>query len=502
MTASILELSGITKRYPGVVANDAVSLSVAEGEVLGLLGENGAGKSTLMNVLSGLVTPDEGTIVLAGRPLAFASPRDALVAGIGMVHQHFMLVPTLSALENIALGDQRYARGRLKLAPLAARLRTLMAELGLEVPTDVPVGGLGIGGQQRVEILKALVREPRVLILDEPTAVLAEEERAGLFRVVRRLAERGVSVILISHKLDDVFMACDRAVVMRQGGVVGGGPVEALSRADLVRLMVGADIAAPERRAKRSAGEPLITVDDLAVARERGGLALSAVSFTLRGGEILGLAGVEGNGQRELIDVLCGLEKPTGGQARHLYGGATDGCGLHHLRRAGLAFVPDDRHRRAMVAALPLVENVLLTRTAEPGFDRYGMIDREAARRAAIEMIEAFNIVAPGAEAPIGKLSGGNQQKLVLARELSTSPKVLIASQPTRGLDVRTVAFVQDQLLRLRDRGVGVLLVSSDLAELWALSDRIMVAASGRLRGPVAVNETSYAEIGHWMSGD
>ena len=496
----ILSLKGITKRYPGVVANDGVSLALHAGEVLGLLGENGAGKSTLMNILSGLAVPDEGEIALAGEPMRFHAPRDALEAGIGMVHQHFRLVPTLSALENIALGDGRYTRGRLRLGPLKARLEALANELNLNVPLDAPVGALDIGGQQRVEILKALAREPRVLILDEPTAVLAEDERDGLFRVVKRLAARGVAVILISHRLEDVFGACDRAIVLRQGRVAGGGRIAELSRDALVRLMVGADVAAPERSAAHEIGAPLIEVESLAVRFGRGDRRLEGVSFTLRAGEILGLAGVEGNGQHELIDVLTGLTRPSSGVVRHLYAPGTVAT-IRALRRAGLAFVPEDRHGRAMVPALSLSDNVLLTRQRESAFRRHGIVDRGAAVALTTGLIERFNIMTPGASAPIGTLSGGNQQKLVLARELSTEPRVLIAAQPTRGLDVRTVAFVQERLLERRDAGVGILLVSSDLAELWALADRIMVVANGRLRGPVAVAETSFAEIGHWMSG-
>lgn len=500
MTAPILSLTGITKRYPGVVANDGVSLSLQAGEVLGLLGENGAGKSTLMNILSGLATPDEGEIVLGGATMRFHAPKDALEAGIGMVHQHFRLVPTLSALENIALGDPRHTRGRLRLRPLKARLEALASELNLSVPLDTPVGALDIGSQQRIEILKALAREPRILILDEPTAVLAEDERDGLFRVVKRLAARRVAVILISHRLDDVFGACDRAVVLRQGRVAGEGRVADLSREALVRLMVGGDVAAPSRSAEHAIGAPLIEVENLTVRFGRGDRRLEDVGFTLRAGEILGLAGVEGNGQHELIDAITGLAEPASGRVKHLYARPGD-ARLSALRAAGLAFVPEDRHARAMVPALSLSDNVLLTRLREPAFRRHGLVDRRAALALTTSLIERFNIMAPGAGAPIGTLSGGNQQKLVLARELSTEPRVLIAAQPTRGLDVRTVAFVQERLLERRDAGVGILLVSSDLAELWALADRIMVVANGRLKGPIAVAESSFAEIGHWMSG-
>jgi simple sugar transport system ATP-binding protein len=502
MTARpILALDGITKRYPGVLANDRVSLELAAGEVLGLLGENGAGKSTLMNVLSGLVTPDAGSITLDGRAIAPSGPRDALAAGIGMVHQHFRLVPTLSALENIALGDPRYARGRLRLAPLRSRLAALGAELGLSVPLDVPVGALDLGGRQGVEILKALAREPRVLILDEPTAVLAEDERDGLFRVVRRLAARGVGVILISHRLDDVYGACDRVVVLRQGRVAGAGAVSALGRAELVQLMVGADVGMPMRATAQRPGEVLIEVSGLRVGRGHGAGVLEAGSFALHAGEILGLAGVEGNGQHELVEVLCGLARPLAGRVRHAYAPGATRPSLGTLRRAGLAFVPEDRHQRAIVGALSLAENVLLTRLSEPAFNRFGLLGRSAARQATATLIERYHIVTRGIDEPIAVLSGGNQQKLVLARELSTAPRVLIAAQPTRGLDLRTVAFVQEQLLAQRAAGVGIVLVSSDLGELWALADRLMVAARGRLRGPVAVAETSRAEIGHWMSG-
>jgi general nucleoside transport system ATP-binding protein len=495
----LLELHGITKRFPGVLANDRIDFALGAGEVLGLLGENGAGKSTLMNIVSGLLAPDEGDIRIAGTAVSFASPREAIAAGIGMVHQHFMLVPTLTVVENVVLGDRRLSRARPDLRRAAQRIAALGRTIGLAVDPEARVGELDVGGQQRVEIIKALWREARILILDEPTAVLSRADSAGLFAMIRRLAGSGVGVILISHKLDDVFAVCDRVVVMRQGRVVDEAPIAERTARELVRRMVGEEVAAPVRAASAAVpGPALLEVSGLAVARESGAPALEHVSFQLHGGEILALAGIEGNGQSELVEALCGLRPPTAGRIRFL--GAAAG-GVRSLRRGGLRHVPDDRHESGILPGLSLTENFLLDHFFAPTYSHLGCLDRGAAARRVMELIEAFDIRATGPAADVATLSGGNQQKFVLARELSGEVRVLIAAQPTRGLDVRTIAFIGNELLRRRAEGLGILLVSSELSEIWEIADRVMVAAAGRIVGPVPVAETSVQQLGAWMAG-
>lgn len=498
--APALELKGITKRFGAVVANDRVSFALARGEVLGVLGENGAGKSTLMNVVSGLVSPDEGTIFRHGRALAFASPRDAIDAGIGMVHQHFMLVPTLSVVENIMLGDRRLPRSRLATQQAAAAIVRIAADVGLTVDPWALVGTLDIGERQRVEILKALSRNAEILILDEPTTVLTRPEREGLYEMIRRLAASGVSVILISHKFEDIYEVCHRVLVMRGGRVVDDAPLGARTRDDLVRAMVGADITRPHRVGDRGPGPRLLAVEGLAVRRDDGAPAFRDVGFALHAGEILAVAGVEGNGQRELAEALTGLRRPLAGTIDYAEL-AQARPSVRTLRRLGVRHVPQDRHANGVLVAQSLVENFLLSHFFAPAFNRGGWLRRAPARAAVRHAIAAFDVRAPGPAAPVAALSGGNQQKLVLARELAFSPRVLIAAHPTRGLDVRTTAFVQEQLLRLRSEGIGIVLFSSDLGEIWEVADRVMVLSHGHMRGPVGLAETTVQQVGGWLAG-
>ncbi len=496
-----LELREITKRYPGVIANDGVSLTLGAGEVLGILGENGAGKSTLMNVLAGLVGPDGGRILIDGAEARFSSCADAIGHGIGMVHQHFMLVATLSVAENIALGERGGRNGILALDAVAQKIREIGARIALPVDPDARVEDLDIGSRQRVEIIKALYRGARYLILDEPTAVLARAESAGLFATIRSLAASGVGIVLISHKLDDIFEVADRVMVMRQGRVVDTAPIAGRSADDLVRAMVGGDIAAPDRGGARAPGAVVLEATSLRVGRAAGGTALSDVSFALHEGEILALAGVEGNGQRELIEVLSGLREAEAGAVRHRGKALPRRPSVRNLRAAGLRHVPEDRHGHGILQGLPLSENYLMTHLFDPVLNRFGWLRRAVAGRRTAEAVERFAVAAPGPAAAIGALSGGNQQKLVLARELSPGARVLLAAHPTRGLDVRTVAFVHDTLLKQSAAGLGILLVSSDLGEIWRLADRVMVAAGGRIRGPAPIGETTTGEVGTWMAG-
>ena len=460
-------------------------MALAPGEVLGVLGENGAGKSTLMNILAGLVQPDRGSIRVGGKSVQFKTPQDAIAAGIGMVHQHFKLVDNLSVEENLALGDPRWGRGVIDYAQIRKELAALAADLGISVDAGATIEDLPIGRQQQVEILKSLWRRPRVLILDEPTALLAPEERQGLFDLVRRMKAQGAAVILISHKLEDILACCDRVLVMRQGRVVDSGPVAGRSQADLVRMVVGGELAqVPHREAQ--AGEPAVVVSDLHVSRANGTVAVQGASFDLKAGEILGLCGVEGNGQSELMQTLAGMIAPSAGQVSY--------------KSKSIAHVPEDRLRHGLIGSMTLAGNWLLGQLSDARFNRRGWLRWPQVRNSVREAVAGHDVKVPGENARAGQLSGGNQQKLVLARELSRNPSIILAAHPSRGLDVRTVVFVHRALLEARDRGAAVLLLSADLAELWEIADRIMVMVEGRLRGPVPVSQTTRQEIGHWMT--
>jgi len=499
---ALLELRGITKRFPGVLANDDVSLAVASGEVLGLLGENGAGKSTLMHIVSGLIVPDRGEIRVGGQAHAFRSPSDAVAAGVGMVHQHFMLVPTLSVTENVILGDRRPNPVRPRLREHGRRIAAIGEEIGLPVDPEARVSTLDVGQRQRVEIVKALYRDARVLILDEPTTVLTEEERAGLFAMIGRLTASGVAVILISHKLDDIFAVCDRVTVLRGGRVVDAAPLAARTREQLVDAMVGAQIDLPEPLTRRPAtGAPLVSVSSLSVRHGSGAVAFKDVSFEVRPGEILALAGVDGNGQAELCDVLAGLRDAEQGTVD--FPGLAVKTGFPPLarRRAGIRYVPSDRHASAILADSPLSENHLLTFLFRPAYVRRGVLNRAAPRADTVRILDEFAVRALAPEVHMSTLSGGNQQKLVLGRELDADARFLIAAHPTRGLDIRTIAFIQERLARKRDDGLGVLLVSADLPEIWQVADRVMVLSHRRLFGPKPIAETSLREVGGWMAG-
>lgn len=503
MAESLLRLAGITKRYGGLVANDTVSFDVGHGEVVGILGENGAGKSTLMNVISGLIAPDGGTISLDGRPVSFGSPRDASDAGIGMVHQHFKLVGALTVAENLALGDPRWGRRTmLRLDELKTAISDIAERLGISVDFDTRVDRLTVGQQQRVEIMKVLSRRPRLLILDEPTAVLSQEERPALFKLVAELAAQGTSVIVISHKLEDILDSCRRVIVMRHGKVVSISDVGGKSRQDLIRLLVGDDL--PSLGTKQQsvvAGQCLLKVANLSVKRPNNTIALQDVSFNLYRGEILALCGVEGNGQSELVQVVAGLLKPDSGRLQYWF--EADNSQYHDaavLRRAGVCHIPEDRLRDGVLVDAPLADNFLLTHLDAAKFNHRGWLRPAMVQEALSEAVSAYSVKTPSLRATMSQLSGGNQQKLVLARELDDDPSLIIAAHPTRGLDVKTIAFINNRLLARRSSGAGILLASADLAEVWQVADRIMVLAAGRLHGPVAVAETSIQEVGGWMT--
>lgn len=489
----------ITKRFPGVLANDQVSLTVASGEVHALLGENGAGKTTLMSILYGLYQPDEGVIEIAGKPLRFSSPRDAMRAGVGLVAQHFLLARRHSVAENIALGLQ----GTPWLLP-TRKLRHQISELSeryqFAVHPDAPVWQLSAGEQQRVEILKALVRGAEILILDEPTSVLTPQEAEQLFGVVRQMKSEGKGIIFITHKLAEVMAVADQITVLRQGASVGSVARDQASEAQLAQMMVGEAIEPVRSSSDKVRGKPVLHVSELHAPHHRGGEALKGVSFTLHQGEILGVAGVAGNGQSELIEVLTGLRQASQGEIT-LAGQRVSRYSARQLFEAGVAHIPEDRHHMGIVPAMSLAANVVLRQYRYAPFAKGGVIDWRAVDRFARRAIDSYQVAAPSHRVAARLLSGGNIQKLILARELSGDPKVIVAAHPTHGLDVRAAEQTHALLLAQRDKGAGVMLVSEDLDELLKLSDRIAVIFSGQLMGVLERARASREVLGQMMAG-
>ncbi len=499
--APVLEMRGITKRYPGVVANDGIDLDVRPGEIHALLGENGAGKSTLMNILYGLASPDEGQILIGGKPAAIAGPSDAIRRGISMVHQHFMLVPVLSVAENILLGDEPMANPIfLDRRAAHARIRHLGRTFGFDIDPDATVGSLSVGSQQRVEILKALYRNANILVLDEPTAVLTPQETREIFGVLRQLTrELGTSIIFISHKLYEVLEIADRITVIRRGRVVGTRQPAETNEDELANLMVGRDVSLTVDRGKSSPGDVVLKVDALRVNDDRGQEAVRSVSFSVRAGEIVGIAGVAGNGQDELVGALTGLRKAAGGKFAF---GAHDltRSSVRSLMNNGLAFVPGDRHRYGIILSFPIDDNLCLNDYNRPPFARGIIRDEEAVDRWADARIDEFDIRTPSREVPAGTLSGGNQQKVVVAREFSGDTRVLILDQPTRGLDVGSIEFIHRQAIAKRDAGSAILLVSAELDEVMELSDRILVMYRGQIVAERDGRTADREEIGLLMA--
>jgi len=494
-SAPALELRGITKRFGDLVANDAIDFDVRGGEVHALLGENGAGKTTVMRIAYGLTHADAGEVRVAGRPLAIHSPRDAIAAGIGMVTQHFALVRPMTVAENLALG--RSTGLRLDVAEARRRAAGASERFGIRVDPSARVLDLSVGQQQRVEILKALSRDCRILILDEPTAVLVPGEVEALFATLRSLVADGLSVVFISHKLAEVRAISDRVSVLRRGALVGtvdGGTDER----ELARMMVGRPTFGVERPADAAVatGEPVLGIRGLGAAGASGLSALSDVSFDVSGGEILGLAGVSGNGQTELVDVLCGMRRPTSGSVR-VGGVELAGADPERVMRAGVGRIPEDRHA-SLVGDLSVAYNLVLERLDD--FRRGGRIDERRIREHAAELIDRFDIRARPDD-PVATLSGGNIQKVLLARVLSRDPRLLVVSQPTRGLDVGATEYVRSQLLARRAAGAAILLVSEDLDELLALSDRLIVMYEGRIVGGMAVADADLERLGMLMAG-
>jgi simple sugar transport system ATP-binding protein len=498
--APALEMRGITKRYPGVVANDGIDLSVAPGEIHALLGENGAGKSTLMNILYGLARPDDGAILLGGSEVHIQGPADAIARGIGMVHQHFMLVPVLTVAENILLGDETMANPIfLDRGEARRRIRELGHGFGFDIDPDAKVEDLSVGWQQRVEILKALYRDARILVLDEPTAVLTPQETVEIFAVLRRLAAEGHSIIFISHKLYEVLEIADRITVIRRGKVVGERVPAETTEADLAELMVGRDVQLAIDVAPGTPGEVVLDVDGLTMRDQHGRDVVNSVSFQVRAGEILGIAGVAGNGQDELVAAITGLRRPQAGTIR-LDGRDATKAGPRELHELGLSFVPADRHRFALVMSFPITDNLVLTDYFAPPYALHGIRSDAAIAARASEAIQQFDIRTPSATVAAGTLSGGNQQKVVMARELDRDLRLLVLDQPTRGLDVGSVEFVHRQTIAKRDAGTAVLLVSAELDEILELSDRIAVMFAGRVVSILDGRATTREEVGLLMA--
>jgi general nucleoside transport system ATP-binding protein len=478
--APLLELRGITKRFGDLVANDSIDLDVGPGEVHALLGENGAGKSTLMNVLYGLTSPDSGEIRFDGKPLRLRSPRDAIDAGIGMVHQHFMLIPVMTVTENIVLAAEPHDGPLLDYRRAQEEVRTLSERYGLAVRPDARVESIGVAQQQRVEILKALYRSARLLILDEPTAVLTPQETHELFEVIRSLKEQGTSIIFITHKLGEVLEVSDRITVLRRGKAVATVETAGSSERELAELMVGRPVLLRVEKGAAQPGDPLLAVRDLVVHDSRGLEVVRGVSFDVRAGEIVGLAGVDGNGQSELVEAITGLVKPTSGSIM-AEGHELAGHGARASFDAGVGHIPEDRHLRGLVLDFTLAENLGLRDVRRPPASRWGLLRPGAIAERARRLLREYDVRGGGPDTRAGALSGGNQQKVVVAREMSGTSRVLVAAQPTRGLDVGAIEFVHQRLVAVRELGTAILLVSLELEEILSLSDRILVMYEGRI---------------------
>lgn len=504
----VLEAKNITKKFPGVLANDGVNFDLRRGEIHALLGENGAGKSTLMNVLYGLYHPDEGEVVVEGSSMQLNSSRDAIKHGIGMVHQHFMLIPVFTVTENIMLGaetDHRAAPNEAPLAKLdrgqvAQKVRELSRQYGLDVDPHAIVGDLPVGVQQRVEIVKALYRDAKILILDEPTAVLTPQEAEDLFRIMHDLTAKGVSIIFITHKLKEVLAVADRITVMRAGRVVGTTVPKDSNEQKLAEMMVGREVILTVQKKPAQPKAEVLAVQDLRVKDVRGLEAVRGVSFTVRAGEVLGIAGVQGNGQTELAEALSGLRASDGGRF------AIDGQDLtgkppRPITETGLANIPEDRQRHGLVLAYSVADNLVLCDYYQPRFSKGVVIQQAQVDANAQKLIKDYDVRTPSAYVSVGKLSGGNQQKVIVARELSRPVKLLIASQPTRGLDVGSIEYIHKEIIAMRDRGIAVLLISAELDEIMSLSDRIAVMYRGEIVATLDRKDASRERLGLLMAG-
>jgi general nucleoside transport system ATP-binding protein len=497
----VLELRGITKQFPGVLANDHIDLTLMPGEIHALLGENGAGKTTLMNILYGLYHPDQGQILVRGKELVMESPSNAIQAGIGMVHQHFMLVPVFTVTENVMLGVEA-VRNRVFLdrEAVAQQIRELSRQYSLDLDPDSYVKDLPVGVQQRVEIVKTLHRKADILIFDEPTAVLTPQEVGEFFKILRSLVDRGASVIFITHKLKEVMAIADRITVLRNGRVVGSAVPAHTSAAELARMMVGREVMLNVNKNTAQPGETVLEVTDLFVSDDRHQTRVDSVSFEVRAGEVLGIAGVQGNGQTELVEAITGLRTVAGGKIT-IGGKETTVSSPRHITEAGVAHVPEDRQRDGLVLSYPVADNLILNTYYLPPFADGVSLHESVILASAAERVAQFDIRTPSVQTLTSTLSGGNQQKVIVAREFSRPIKLLVASQPTRGLDVGSIEYIHQRLIDKRDQGCAVLLVSPELDEVMSLSDRIAVMYRGRIVAMMDAASASREQIGLWMAG-
>lgn len=495
-----LEVRNITKQFPGVLANDHISFTLLPGEIHAFLGENGAGKSTLMNILYGLYDPDEGEILIDGKRVTIKNSSDAIRLGLGMVHQEYALVDTLSVTENIVLGTELHNGPFLNGRKASARVKQLSEQYGLRVPPDAIVGDLPVGVQQRVEILKALYRNVKMLILDEPTAVLTPQEADDLFKVMQGLAAQGKSIIFITHKLREVLAIADRITVLRRGRVVGSAlPAESTDRS-LAAMMVGRDVVLQVNKKPAQPGAPVLVVHGLTVRDDRGILTLNDVSLEVCAGEVLGIAGVQGNGQTELVEAITGLQTLTSGSVKLLDRDIT-AHSPRAITEGGVAYIPEDRKGTGLVLSYSICENLVLSSYYNPPFTTGMTLNQAAMRSNAEELIKTFDVRTPSAQTSAGSLSGGNQQKIIVAREFSRANKLLLAAQPTRGIDVGSIEFIHNSIIAQRDAGVAVLLVSAELDEVLSLADRVAVMYHGKIVATLPAAEATRERVGLLMAG-
>jgi len=498
---NVLELRGITKQFPGVLANDHIDITLREGKILAMLGENGAGKSTLMNILYGLYEPDEGKIVIRGEEVEIDGPNDAIARGIGMVHQHFMLIPVMTVTENVMLGaEPKKNKVFLDKEKVAERIREISDQHGLEVDPNAYIKDLPVGIQQRVEIIKVLYRSANILIFDEPTAVLTPQEVEGLFKIIRSLIEKGKSIIFITHKLKEVMSIADDITVLRLGRVVGSISPKDASLEKLASMMVGREVNLVVMKKPAMPGETVLEVKGLYVRDERQNMTVNGITFDVKKGEILGIAGVQGNGQTELVYALTGLLPVESGEAFVL------GNSIHHatpreILEYGVAHIPEDRQRHGLLLTFPIYDNLVLCTYYQQPFAKGVSLQQETIYNNAQTLVKQFDVRAPNIYVNASTLSGGNQQKVIVAREFSRPIHLLIASQPTRGLDVGSIEYIHSQIIKKRDEGTGVLLVSSELDEILALSDRIAVMYKGKIMDLVDAKSASKESLGLLMAG-
>ena len=499
--SNLLEMRGVTKRFPGVVANNNIDLDVRYGEVHTLLGENGAGKSTLVKILFGLYQADEGEILLRGKPIDIDSPSAAIDSRVGMIHQHFMLVPTLTVCENVALGTTSDRRPFTDLESVATRISDISNEHGLAVDPSVKVEHLSVGERQRVEIIKALYRDAELLVLDEPTAVLTPKEVEDLFLILRRMADSGKGLIFISHKLREVMSLSDRITVLRDGAVVGETTPSATNRQELAQMMVGRDVRLTPDLPEIKLGAKRLALSDLTVIGDNETVAVNKVSFDIHAGEILGIAGVSGNGQRELAEAIAGLREIEPGSSIELDNSDVTLCSTHERREKGLGFIPEERIPDGAIPDFTVSENLVLVNHGDENFTKRGLFSFDSIRSHNAELVSDFDVKTPSIETPTSSLSGGNIQKVILARELSAKPTFLLACQPTRGVDIGAAEYIHNRLIEQRDIGTATLLISEDLDEVIGLSDRIAVMYEGEIISIVSGEDAERNKIGLLMAG-